>query len=111
MGPTLDTAILGALEGIDTGTNSKRNLEITRRYFGFDGNGGCSMQEAGAEYSITRESVRQITNKVVEKADLSGICPVVTDRILDELLRVLPASAETIEAVLGENGLLSSGYK
>ncbi len=111
MSPTLDEAILRALQSVDTGANSKRNLEITLRYFGLDGNGGCSMQEAGSEYGITRESVRQITNKVVEKMDRSAICPELTERVLHVLLDVLPASAEMVEAVLVSKGYLSSGYK
>lgn len=84
----------------------KRDILIASRYFGWDGQGGSSMQVAGDEHGLTRERVRQISGKVVSKMTDGARTELPTLRILLEMIADLsPASADRIEAVLKNHGL------
>jgi hypothetical protein len=106
---TVNGIILSAISKINGGSNIDRNKKITMRYFGFDGNGGCSMQDAGSDYELTRESVRQITNKLAVKiAEMIGDNrqPIIDAIRLIELS--MPCSAKDAEEKLISNNLLST---
>lgn len=107
---SLEIEILNRISEVKTGSKSDRNNAITIQYFGLDGSGGTSMESAGEAYSLTRESVRQITNKV--RAEISGApskFPALTEaiKIIDSMI---PASADDIESHLVEKGLIKKGY-
>lgn len=108
--PTLDTLILNAINTIESGANTKRNRAIAVRYFGFDGEGGTSMQEAGSDYSLTRESVRQITNKMAMKLKDSLSIPIELRLAVEKIDSSLPASSEDLESILAGGDILSHNY-
>lgn len=83
-----------------------RDLEITIRYFGWDGQGGCSMQSAGEAYKLTRERVRQITGKIVRHMhDQSEEHLQTLPHLLSLINAMSPASADRIEQALRDQGL------
>lgn len=111
MTPTyLDSLILDAINKIETGANTVRNRDIAIKYFGFDGKGGTSMQDAGSEYSLTRESVRQITNKMAMKLRDSFIIPKELKSAISKIDSSLPSSAKDLELKLSEENILSDNY-
>jgi hypothetical protein len=83
-----------------------RDIDITIRYFGWDGQGGCSMQLVGEKYKLTRERVRQVTGKIVrhmaEQADEKLF---ILPNLLSMINALSPASADRIELLLKDHGL------
>lgn len=108
---TVDSIVKQALSSIQMGKNTERNIEIAERYFGFDGLGGSSMQEAGNKFSLTRESVRQITNKISQHLEDTFKTPSELVKAVKIINKSLPASATVLEEILCKEGLLSEGYK
>ncbi|WP_137297079.1 hypothetical protein [Psychromonas sp. SP041] len=106
----LNEVISRYVDLIDTGNNSKRNNEIAKRYFGFDGKGGSSMQVAGEPYSLTRESVRQITNKVAQKLRDTFVVPKELYLAASIVDSKTPASSSLLETVLVDEGIISENY-
>ena len=83
-----------------------RDIEITVRYFGWDGQGGCSMQTVGETYKLTRERVRQITGKIVRHMhDQADVKLKNLPHLLSLINAMSPASADRIEQALKEQGL------
>ena len=44
-----------------------REREVLRLYFGLDGAEGCTLEEIGGQYGLTRERIRQIRNRALAK--------------------------------------------
>jgi hypothetical protein len=103
---TVEQAIDGIIRETETGKLSSRNHEIYLRYYGFDGRGGCSMEEAGSPYGLTRESVRQILNRT--KKSLGDNTQVISSlEAASSFIREnLPAAAEVIEKSLRDAKLI-----
>lgn len=99
---TLDQIIAESVDKIDTGNNSERNNDIAKRYFGFDGKGSSSMQVAGEPYNLTRESVRQITNKISQKLRDTFIVPKELYKAASIIDSNTPAASSDLEEILGE---------
>ena len=84
----------------------ERDMNITLRHFGWDGKGGCSLQQTGDEYQLTRERVRQISNSFTKpllplaEAHLSSL-----QGLLAEIDTLAPARADRVEAKLKSSGL------
>jgi hypothetical protein len=81
----------------------RRDRQVVQRILGWDGQGGCLLAQAGDEFGITRERVRQVYNLIVEQ--IRGCEP---GSILDEVLafvhRRRNRAAEDIEAELQLRG-------
>lgn len=62
----LDTCLNGLIHEVHSGkVDGERNAQIMSAYLGFDGQGTCSMGEAGEVYDISKERVRQIKDQTV----------------------------------------------
>ncbi|MND12180.1 hypothetical protein D3C87_378380 [compost metagenome] len=99
-----------ALQHIDSGARKQRNIEIMKRYYGFDGNGGTSMEEAGSQHSLTRESVRQITNRIASA--FPSALPLVPEiREAVKLIKaIMPCAAEDAQIKLSGEGLIPESF-
>jgi hypothetical protein len=81
-------------------------MNITLRLYGWDGGGGCSLQQAGDEFGLTRERVRQIS-----KAFASELIPqahqhlTTVQDLVTQIAQLAPASAIRIESALKDHGL------
>lgn len=82
-----------------------RNIEIAIEYFGWDGQGGTSMQAVGNKHGITRERVRQITNKIVSHMRPGKDRLTVLPHLLNLIYSLAPANAERIEQLISDQGL------
>jgi hypothetical protein len=83
--------------------SSSRDRQVIQRVLGCDGRGGCLLAQAGDEFGITRERVRQIFHRAVEQIRTCEL-----GSILDEVLAFVQhrrnRAAEDIEAELQTNG-------
>jgi RNA polymerase primary sigma factor len=74
--PSPDAAIFnsGLCESVDAALSNLRDREATviRLYFGFDGDDEMTLEEIGQRLGITRERVRQIKEKGLERIRRSG---------------------------------------
>jgi hypothetical protein len=89
-------------------TTSDRNREIVKRRYGWDGDGGQSLQDVADEHGITRERVRQICERTA-RWHTAPQAPVL-DRALEFVARRAPASANFLEAELVDQGITSSRF-
>lgn len=84
----------------------ERDMNITLRHYGWDGKGGCSLQQTGDEFQLTRERVRQISNSFT--SPLVPLAPSHLTTLGDmsqTIERLAPAKADRIEAELRTQGL------
>lgn len=65
---TLDTDLSTALRSVE----SVRNRKLVARHLGWDGRPPCSLQQAGAEFHVTRERARQIYGEALPLLRQSG---------------------------------------
>lgn len=78
------------------------------RYLGWDGQGGCTLEEAGRKAGITRERVRQLASKVQLNLDSTTYAPV-----LDLALRTISkpvARATDIERIWLKRGITTRQF-
>jgi len=77
-----------------------------------DGEGACTLEEAGKGIGLTRERVRQLVRKFVEQIEGRGRLHLPTlDRVLSIVASLTPAPASLIEARLVEGGLTSKPFR
>jgi RNA polymerase primary sigma factor len=122
----IDESIQALIDSIDTGKHSKRNAKIVAQYFGFDGNGGASMQQVGDEFQLSRERVRRVLDdykkeipKLFNSEDLrevskfiAGKAPISKSRLDAELLRAGYVKAPCqIEGIVNLLELVFPKYK
>jgi hypothetical protein len=88
-----------------------RNRKLTARLFGWDGNGGFTLEVIGKESGLTREGVRQISLRLLFR--LKGKRPYlpVLDRTLEVVLEQAPCLATNLESVLLEKRLSKIPFK
>lgn len=84
----------------------ERDKNITLRLFGWDGAGACSLQQAGDEFGLTRERVRQISKTFAGELAPYAHRQLTTVRgLVDAIIELAPASASRIESLLKDRGL------
>lgn len=85
---------------------NQRDMKIALRLFGWDGQTSCSLQQAGDEFGLTRERVRQIS-----KAIASCLAPYAHKHLttlpglIEAISSMAPSSARRIEQTLRDKGL------
>lgn len=85
---------------------NQRDMKITLRLFGWDGQTSCSLQQAGDEFGLTRERVRQIS-----KAIAVGLAPYAHKHLttlpglIQAISSLAPSSARRVEQILNTQGL------
>jgi len=111
----LEEELQEALFSLRLGNKADRNAEIVTKYLGFDGlggrKGGFSMAEVGRPWGLTREMVRQITNKISHQGPTtSNVLPKLKkcSEIIDQML---PCEARIIEKAITDAGLTREGFR
>ena len=85
---------------------NQRDMKITLRLFGWDGQTSCSLQQAGDEFGLTRERVRQIS-----KAIALGLAPYASKHLttlpglIEAISSLAPSSARRVEQILSTQSL------
>lgn len=104
---TVNEFFASIFNAVPSSQKSERNIEITRIYFGIDGQGGSSMEATGQSYGLTRESVRQIARRVCRDVCLDeSIDWTPLDACIETIQALAPCSAEHAEIALQEKGLV-----
>jgi hypothetical protein len=84
--------------------SNDRDRGIVRRLLGWDGGPGTTLEQAGTEFQMTRERVRQILLKSLRPVKLTQ--PILLKRAIDYIDTFVPAFAEDVEAALVSTGIL-----
>lgn len=89
-----------------------RNRTIVSAYFGFDGLGTKSMDEAGKQFGLTKEMVRQIINKF--KSNIAENKGIIKSDAIERAIAVISQncsnSAENVTSALYKQGLIPEHY-
>ena len=80
-------------------TVSQRDGDIVMRHCGFDGLGGSTLEVIGLSLGLTRERVRQIVKRTVQKVPSASYVPVL-DRALRAISRNMPQSSVALSVAL-----------
>jgi hypothetical protein len=95
------------LESIVKAICTDSNAKAVLRFWGWDGRGGATLQQVGDERHVTRERVRQITQKAQEQLEARApIFAPATARALAIVQGLLPATAAVLVAALAREGLV-----
>jgi hypothetical protein len=90
---------------------SERNRTIFARHIGLDGNGGCTLDVVAKEFGISRERVRQIGARVVERLGQRKPFAPVLDRALDLVVENVPGDSAQIESNLLSLGITEKAFR
>lgn len=86
-----------------------RQKQIVRRLLGWDGGPGTTLEQAGQEFDLTRERIRQILVKSLRA--LTVIRPIFLQKAIDCIERCVPASVESAEMALAEAGIARTSFR
>jgi len=99
--PEIDaTCLEEELCGLLVVVTDERNAGMVAKLFGWSGRGRCTLESVGQEYGITRERVRQIAVKTVEKISGDRIGKPWLTRALNAALQVGPVTAKELAKLL-----------
>ena len=99
--------LLAELEGIVRSISKDAHAKIIVRFWGWDGRGGTTLQQVGDEYGLSRERVRQITDRAKEQLEARGlIFAPAAARALDITQGIVPATTATVIAALAGEGVV-----
>ncbi len=76
---------------------SGRNQQIVAAYYGWDGDGGHTLEELGQKYGLSRERIRQVCVRAVKRNRRAKIFSPVLDRALAFIAQRIPAPAERLQ--------------
>jgi len=88
----------------------ERTASIVSRVYGLDGRGSATLQEAGHEYDLTRERIRQICNRMGRLVKLQPFVPKL-EMCIKFITSRLPDRADNIEQMLVEHRLTQAEFR
>jgi hypothetical protein len=112
------TAGITEARGLDLQTELQRIVRticqeahtgMVLRFWGWDGRGRATLRQVGDEHGISRERVRQITQRAREQLEAGApVFAPCAARALETVQGMLPASAATVADVLAREGLATA---
>lgn len=100
---------------MNLGAKAERNSEIVTSYWGLDGKGGpkggFSMEVVAQPFGLTREMVRQITNKIAAQAPGTTSSLPKLKRCGQIIDSMLPCEARSIEKAISDEGITREGFR
>lgn len=87
---------------------ASRHIDTAIDRFGLKGNPPMTLDEAGRRATVTRERVRQVTNKLPER--LAGAYAPTLDRVLERVHELAPAPGQEVFARLRAEGLTTNEW-
>jgi hypothetical protein len=103
---SLPTCLEEELERLVPQKKHQKQLPVIRRVLGWDGGAGTTLEQAGQEFNLTRERVRQIVSGAVQIRRLPD--SQFLYRTIAMIARQMPCSGEQAEKMLLEEGLVRS---
>ncbi len=73
---------------------SGRDRQIVAAYYGWDGDGGHTLEDLGRKHGLSRERIRQVCVRAVKRSRRAKIFAPVLDRALAFIVQRVPAPAE-----------------
>lgn len=77
---------------------SQRDREILAGYYGWDGRGGCTLEELGRRHGLSRERVRQICGLALKRSRRATVYAPVLDRALAFVSQRVPKAVDALQA-------------
>lgn len=90
-------------------SDSSRDTQIVREYYGWDGEGRRTLEELGQKYSLSRERIRQVCVRAVKRCRGRQVFAPVLDRALAFLRQRLPCEASQLQAQFDAAGFSRRG--
>lgn len=78
-------------------SSSRRDRQIVAEYYGWDGQGGRTLEELGRKHHLSRERIRQICVRAVRRNRDTAVFAPVLDRALEFLAQRLPMGLERLQ--------------
>jgi hypothetical protein len=88
----------------------ERSANIVSRVYGLDGRGATTLQEAGDEFGLTRERIRQICDRVAPLVKLQPFLPKL-EMCIRFITPRLPNRADNIERAMLEHRLTQADFR
>lgn len=88
---------------------SERNKKILIDKTGIDGAGKKTLQEVGDHFGLTRERIRQITDRDFGRLGMTGCFAPITEKALITLGDIAPCLVENADAALADSGITHGG--
>lgn len=104
---TLETELLDLL----TFEPKIRNRSFIVRLLGWDGEGGQTLETIGKDHGMTRERVRQISERHLDRIQKKPPFLPVLDRTIEAVAALAPSSESSIEMALVEQRLTKNTFK
>jgi hypothetical protein len=73
-----------------------RDQQIVAAYYGWDGDGGYTLEELGQKHGLSRERIRQVCIRAVKRSRRAKVFSPVLDRALAFIAARIPAPAERL---------------
>jgi hypothetical protein len=88
---------------------SGRDRQIVAAYYGWDGDGGHTLEELGQKYGLSRERIRQVCVRAVKRNRRAKIYSPMLDRALAFIAQRIPAPAVRLRDQLNAAGCSRCG--
>ena len=89
----------------------KRNIDIYQHYHGLNGRDRLSLDGTGKLFGLTRESIRQITDKITQSLTIKKVDIPQLKSAVALVNSLVPSCANKLEKALVESGLTPAGFK
>ncbi|MBI3493001.1 MAG: hypothetical protein HY047_14660 [Acidobacteria bacterium] len=91
---------------------SARDRDVVFDKLGFDGQGGCTLEEAGNAVGLTRQRVQQLIQRFLRQVQSRGRIYLPTfDRAVATVNSLAPATAAAVEARIKDEGLTTRPFR
>lgn len=82
-----------------------RDREIVAAYFGWDGAGGCTLEELGRRYGLSRERIRQVCMRAAKRHSHARVFAPALDKALGLVASLVPIAAQDLQREFAAAGL------
>jgi hypothetical protein len=82
-----------------------RDRQILAEYYGWDGQGGRTLEELGRQHGLSRERIRQVCARAIQQNRGTAVFAPVLDRALALLAKRLPRALEDLQVEFDAAGL------
>jgi hypothetical protein len=92
-------------------TCAERAARTGMRYLGWDGKGGTTLEQTSSEVGLTRERIRQIRERIVNKLKPLALRPPLLVRALEAVIAAPPCRAVNIEQWMCDQQISKTAFR
>jgi len=82
-----------------------RDRQIVAEYYGWDGQGGRTLEQLGNKYRLSRERIRQVCVRAIKRSRDTRVFAPVLDRAIEFLSQRFPKALDCLQAEFDATGL------